>query len=264
MIKIEMKDINFIPWFIGFVDAEGNFNISKKKRFNNKGELTKIYLGYEFHISLHQRDKNLLEFIQSKLNPPFGLGKIYEYENKNEVHLVINKEEDINWLINNIFSTKIENSLFLTQHQASKYELLKFGFTNDIKYLDDFKDYETILNKEKAIDYSLYSQDFIDNWIVGFMNGEVSFTYFTKDNKKYPRISLEHTDQKAIELIRDRLKIGPKILIRTRDSRKTTYSLFIQSKKDINNTIYFLNNINNFSGYKLIQFNDWKNKFGLN
>lgn len=262
-----MKKNNFTPWFIGFVDAEGNFNISKKKRINKQNIITSTGLGYEFHLSLHQRDLDLINYIQSNIN---NLGKVYNYENKKEIHLVINnKNKDLEWLIDNIFVKP-----FLTSHQATKFELFKYGFSNKIKKLSDFHNYDTILNSPIIPDISNCSQYYIDNWIIGFLNGEVSFTYLTKDNKEYPRIVLEHTDEGVINLIKTRLEINTKIITREREmsnlyvkKRKTTHMLFITSNKDINNTIFFINKMNNLQGYKLIQYEEWKNKFipsGLN
>lgn len=42
---------------------------------------------------------------------------------------------------------------------------------------------------------------------------------------------LKHTDERVISMIKDRLKIGTKIFVRTRDTRKTPYSLQISSQK---------------------------------
>lgn len=33
-------NLNFIAWFIGFCDAEGNFQTTKVKRINKAGKLT--------------------------------------------------------------------------------------------------------------------------------------------------------------------------------------------------------------------------------
>ena len=57
-------------------------------------------------------------------------------------------------------------------------------------------------------------------------------------------------------MIKDRLKIGPKILVRTRDTRKTTYSLQISSQKDITTIITFLDKYNNLKGNKLSQYEE--------
>jgi len=57
-------------WLTGFVDAEGCFRISILK---NKELKTGWKVGACFKISLHKRDKAVLEQIQSFL----GVGKIY-------------------------------------------------------------------------------------------------------------------------------------------------------------------------------------------
>ena len=58
-------------------------------------------------------------------------------------------------------------------------------------------------------------------------------------------------------MIKSRFQIGPNIHERTRGTRKTTYSLYISSKKDLANIIQFLDNLNSLKGYKLEQYNNW-------
>jgi hypothetical protein len=48
----------------------------------------------------------------------------------------------------------------------------------------------------------------IDNWIVGFINGEGSFYL----NKGKCNFYIEHTDKQLLELIRMRLDFGPNVL----------------------------------------------------
>ena len=269
------SDIKFYSWFAGFCDAEGNFQTTNFKRVNKKGIITSIGLKYSFHIGLHLRDKNLLEFIQTKLN---NMGKIYEYPKKEEAHLAIYKVEDLKWLIENIFS----KFPLLSDHQALRYEQLRIGITNNLKRLDSLDDLHTILiDKEKFITPLCgYPAEFlkcsmlttvkdldpvyIKNWTCGFLNGEVSFTNGTNNNIKFPRINLEHTDEKVIKLIKNTLSLELNTYTRTRDHRKTTYSISISSKKDIQNTVKFLDNLNNLRGYKLKQYNNWKEEFNLN
>lgn len=117
---------NFLAWFIGFSDAEGNFQSTKVKRINKKGELTSIGLKYSIHFGLHIRDRKILELIQSEFN---NIGKIYDYENKNESHLAIVKIEDLKWLIENVYSFHP----LLTEYQYNRYNILKLGILNNIK-----------------------------------------------------------------------------------------------------------------------------------
>lgn len=265
------SDLKFNSWFAGFCDAEGNFQTTNFKRVNKKGTITSIGLKYSFHIGLHLRDKILLEFIQTKLN---NMGKIYEYPKKEEAHLAIYKIDDLKWLIEHIFS----KYPLLSDHQAIRYEQLRIGITNNLKRLDSLDNLHTILiDKEKFItplqcvhtkcsDLTIVkdlNSEYIKNWTCGFLNGEVSFTNGKNNNIKFPKINLEHTDEKVIKLVKITLSLELNIYTRTRDSRKTTYSISISSKKDIQNTVKFLDSLNNFRGYKLKQYNDWKEEFNL-
>lgn len=51
-------DIKYLMWFIGFCDAEGNFQIYPKKRLSKKGEYYNI--GYGFHLGIHSEDAHLI------------------------------------------------------------------------------------------------------------------------------------------------------------------------------------------------------------
>lgn len=62
--KSILLDKNFIQWFVGFVDAEGNFNISLKGLKDN----TYNSLNLTFQIGLHIDDLSILEYIKNKLN----------------------------------------------------------------------------------------------------------------------------------------------------------------------------------------------------
>jgi len=100
--------------------------------------------------------------------------------------------------------------------------------------------------------------------MLGFINGEGCFTV----NKKGTLIfSIEHTDKASIELIQNRLDLGPTIFDRGQrlfrgSLRKITYSIGVSSKKDLNSLNKFLNNTSliGLKGHKLIQYHNWCNK----
>lgn len=56
--KVIINKINekWLKWFVGFNDAEGNFQVYPKKRVLKSGEISKYNVGYAYHLSLHQRD----------------------------------------------------------------------------------------------------------------------------------------------------------------------------------------------------------------
>jgi hypothetical protein len=78
--KIQMTEKEFFEWLAGFTDAEGTFYV---------GVSLSQKVSFKYQIGLHIDDRQVLEFIISRL----GFGKIYSH--KNSVTLVINKHEDI-------------------------------------------------------------------------------------------------------------------------------------------------------------------------
>lgn len=256
---MKINNEKFYSWLLGFFDAESNFQITKEKRINKQEIITSTALKYAFHIGLHERDKNLLELIQSALA---GKGKIYEYLNKREVHYAIYDKEGLHYLIEHVLS----KYPLLTKRQINRYDQLKIGVLNNTNNINLLNALDKILVEEIDINARINnnSQFYVDHWIVGFLNGEVSFTRNkTRHNKIIPRISLEHTDEGAIKFIHNRLNLNTKIYSRSRDTRKTTYTIHINSIKDIKNTINFLDEINSLKGYKLLQYQEWKKEFNL-
>lgn len=147
-----------------------------------------------------------------------------------------------------------------------RYSLLKNGLINGVKEfksLEEFNKYKSdyLESNNKQVDLiNLYKSGTmeIDNWIIGFINGEGSF-YLNKCS-----FHIEHTDKQLLDLIKIRLDFGPNVLersFRSRDlgkERKTIYLLDISSKKDIKQLIMFLDNNIPLQGYKMEQYNEWK------
>lgn len=75
--SIDHLNPNWIQWFVGFTDGEGNFYIS----LNSK----KSFVKFRFKIALHADDLNVLQNIQSKL----GIGSArLESDGKTAVFVV--------------------------------------------------------------------------------------------------------------------------------------------------------------------------------
>lgn len=251
----------WVSWFIGFTDAEGNFQIYPKKRVLSSGLISKYNVGYGYHLSLHNKDSNILKDIQSKL----GIGVIYEYINKPDCRIAVNKKWDLIYLIENIF----DKYPLITKNQTIRYHLLKNRIINEVtefKTLEEYQEYKTksLLSITEFVNSK--SDDFknlnIDNWIIGFINGEGCFYL----NKNKCNFFIEHTDKQALELIKKRLSFGPNVLERSKRDRdigklrKITYQLNISSKKDLNSLTILLDNPENtpLQGNKYIQYVDWK------
>src|SRR5947199_350757 len=94
---------NWIEWFIGFCDADGNFQVFPKLRSYVKkdGTTSKYYnIGYGFHISLSSKDLPLLLNIRKRLN---NIGHIYSYPSRDEARFSVTKLEELKYLIENVF-----------------------------------------------------------------------------------------------------------------------------------------------------------------
>jgi hypothetical protein len=140
-----MINLNWINWFIGFCDGEGNFQTFPKKR-NYKslnGESNYYNIGYGFHLSLSIKDRDLLYDIHKNL---FFKGQIYEYKDREEIRLAITKLEDLKWLINNVFELPLSISL-LTKHQYLNYTRLKLGVLNKFNRLNSLEKYKEFISQ---------------------------------------------------------------------------------------------------------------------
>lgn len=121
------NDLNkFFQWFVGFSDAEGNFQIYPKKRVLKSGEIVRYNVGYAYHLSFHKKDLYLLKDIKKNLN---DIGKIYSYSEKPDSRLAINDKTGLLYLINNVFDLYP----LITKNQIIRYNLLKEGLINNVK-----------------------------------------------------------------------------------------------------------------------------------
>ena len=114
----------FLQWFVGFTDAEGNFNINPVL---TRDGLTISKVGFMFKIALHKDDEEVLRYISAKL----GVGGVRLY--KNEC----------------IFSVTDKKGILLLISIFDKYNL------NTSKYLDylDFKQaFFYYINRDKNLD----------------------------------------------------------------------------------------------------------------
>jgi hypothetical protein len=229
-------------------------------------------VGTGFHLSLHSKDIDILKDIKNRLK---NIGVIYEYKDKPDARLAVNDKLGLSYLIN-----LFDIYPLLTKNQLIRYRLLKEFLINEaakefktIEEYNEFKNKYLLLFQKSEIELKnrkdklifLAQKGELDNWIIGFINGEGCFYM----NKNKCNFVIEHTDKEALEIFKHRFSFGPNVIERAPRSRdigkkiKTTYILIISSKKDINNLIEFLDNKENaqLQGNKLIQYVEWKQKW---
>jgi len=256
-----MKNNNkFVPWFLGFCDAECSFITNLVPRKNKHNIITSYRIFYRIQIGLNLIDRPILEYINRNLD---NIGKIYEYETRQESTLCFISLESIRYLIDKIFT---DNSL-LTTYQYNRLAKLKKGISQNIGGVKTIEEYDSIFtNMDKIIPkFENYSQFYLDHWLIGFLNGEVSFTTFKgKSGNLKPKLSLEHTDEPALNFLKSHLELGPKVCqLKQRQERKITYRIDITSANDLNKICKFLDSRDCLIGNKLNQYSNWKNKFNL-
>lgn len=200
---------NFLQWFAGFVDAEGNFNISLRNFDGNK------YNSYilTFQIGLHIDDLHILESIQSKLK----CGHISISGSR--CNYFINDKDSLINVISPIFN-------FVELNSSKYYDFLIF---ENIINLIKNKHHLSSEGKKEIIKYYLEMKNkdpkskpscnikITDYWLGGFTDGDATFS----TNKHIPRLKYEN-HVKELELfykIQEYLKSGKLIITNTRKDR---------------------------------------------
>lgn len=236
---------------MGFCDAECSFIANLKPRTNKNGVVTSYGLFYRIQLGIHIQDKSIIEYINKNIG---SIGTIYEYPSKKEITLCIVSHAQINEIIDNIFS----KYPLLTSHQASRYENLRKGLKEQIKNVKSPDEFNLIFNSKVTPNFKDCSKFYLDHWLVGFLNGEVSFTAFKgKAGNMKPLVSLEHTDESALDFLKSHLLLGPKVLkLKQRGDRKITYRINITSVKDLEKINNLLDQTDSLRGNKLKQYKE--------
>lgn len=230
---------NFSAYFVGLIEGDGWFNISKK------GE----YLMYELGIEMNIRDVQLIY----KLKKVLGVGIVKFKKDKKTgkdisvTYSIRNKKDLIN-IILPIF----DEYPMLSNKQ---YDYLRFRnhlLWNTIKYSDLDTDYIRPLNNNSD-NLKILNCKYFSAWLVGFIEAEGCFSIYQSASSKEKIASFEVSQSNNYELIKSiqlYLNIKANVYNNNNNFRIKTTSI-----RGIENVVKFLvSNDTKLLGYKRLQF----------
>lgn len=196
---------NFLEWFVGFIDAQGNFNIN----IRGLSENTFKNAQFTFQIGLHKDDEGVLNYIMNTLK----CGHISK--SKDRINYFVNDRNSLLHVILPIF-----DSVNLNSSKYHHFVIFKKAVTllKDNSHLSDkgkleiikcFKEMKNMsfLPRTNWIPSSINLKIKITKfWLAGFIDGDGTFS----TNKFVPRFKLEN-HIKELELynkIKEFLNVG--------------------------------------------------------
>lgn len=214
-------DKEFLEWFAGFTDGEGNFNISITGLTDN----TFKNVRFTFQIGLHKDEIKVLEYIMNTLQ----CGHISK--SKDRINYFVNDINSILYVIIPIFDHVNLNS--------SKYH--HFLLLKKAVLLTKDKSHLSGKGKLDIIAYQKEMQSMSGKWIPGSINNKINITKFwlagfidaaeaTFSTSKYvPRFKLEN-HVKELELynkMKEFLNVGNVLLTSPRINRVNSNSTIV-------------------------------------
>lgn len=164
------KDLNnFYEWFTELTDGEGSFIISKRNDLN---------FVFSFAITMHIDEKEMLNFIQNTL----GVGKVYI--SGNTAKLNVTKREDIIIIIDIFTKYRLQSIKYLNFLSFKKaFELYISHTRKSPELIKEIANIKANMNQLRT-DFSELKDRQISltpYWVLGFVEGEGSFTIAKRD-----------------------------------------------------------------------------------
>ena len=183
---------DFLFWFSGFTDAEGNFLIT----------LDRNYVKFRFKISLHLDDIEVLHTIKSKLN----IGIVIVENSRNRCSFIVENYTDIKNVICPLFNRScLHTSKRLDFEDFDKAVLIKDYIKKNLSDVE----MERIISlkngmnsKREIFTYQVTNSQIIinPNWFIGFLEGEGTFGIKT-GSALYLQVAQKNTSQESLNAI---------------------------------------------------------------
>lgn len=180
----------------GFVDAEGSFSVFLYKRSKGEGVDT-WYVTLCFSISLHKKDRAILEMIKAHFN---GVGNIttkgkdavqYRIQSLTDISLVINhfdlhplySQKQVDYTIFKQIFEMVKNKEHLNKEGLEKIVTLRSSLNWGLS--DKLQGVFPNISETKTPEPFLNTKPIDSNWVVGFTSGEGCFYIRIGENSKY-------------------------------------------------------------------------------
>ena len=260
--NFRLSDVSddFLFWFSGFTDAEGNFLITLDRNF----------IKFRFKITLHIDDIDVLNTIRSMLK----IGRVTAENSRDRCAFTVEKYEDIKNVICPLFNTfPLHTSKKLDFVDFYKAVLIKDHIKKDLSDSER----EKILaikngmnSKREIFTYELSNSQIIinPNWFTGFLEGEGTFGIKT-GSSLYLQVAQKNDSQECLNAIVTFLtrlsgsnlqnrKILPLNVVSTVNKRTNVVSLVVSSVDSL--YYYVLPYLESTKMYsrKAIDFKLWK------
>lgn len=159
---------DFVEWFRGFTDAEGNFSLIKGK--------TNIF-SFNFIIGLHIDDASALEYITNTL----GLGKVIVNQVSKEARFIVTIQREIAVIIA-IFTKYNLNSTKHLDFLAFERAFLLYKKNNSLEARKEVKPIlegiKSEMNSQRTdFNLPLNRYKITPNWLLGFVEGDGWFSF---------------------------------------------------------------------------------------
>lgn len=177
----------FLYWFSGFTDAEGNFLVSIDRK----------YVKLIFKISLHIDDIEVLYTIKSNL----GFGRVVEESSRNSCSFIVEDSLNINKLcvIFNHYPLHTSKKLdFLSFYEVSLIKATSKTISDiDMEKIVSIKN--SMNSKREIFTYGTSKSQIIinPNWFIGFLEGEGTFGIKT-GSSLYFQVAQKNTSQECL------------------------------------------------------------------
>lgn len=251
---------DFLFWFSGFTDAEGNFLIT----------LDRKYVKFRFKISLHLDDIEVLHTIKSKLN----IGIVTVENSRNRCSFIVENYTDIKNVICPLFNSfHLHTSKRLDFEDFNEAVLIKDYIKKNISDVEMARiiSLKNGLNSKREIfTYQVRNSQIIinPNWFIGFLEGEGTFGIKT-GSALYLQVAQKNTSQESLNAITtfltrlpinvlQKIKILPLNVVSTINVKTNVVSLVVNSVDSL--YYYLLPYLDSSNMYtrKAIDFKLWR------